>query len=288
MAKIDKYSIKDLKREFPTDEACLEFIFNGLHTKKCSCGGEYHILKKRRQFQCSKCRFQIAPMSGTIFEKSTTSLTSWFHALFVFSNAKSGVSAKELERQLGCTYKTAWRILNLIRGALKQSDEKLKGNVEMDETYVGGRFRSGKNNEKQKEAMASKSVVIGAVERGGTLKAEVSKDSKARSLGKFLTKNIERQYSNLITDESNRYNNVAEKYRRYSVNHSKKEYVRGAVHTNTIEGFWSHFKKSIGGTHKVISRKHLQSYLDGFVFHYNNRHNDKARFSVLLASLLTE
>jgi len=158
----------------------------------------------------------------------------------------------------------------------------------MDEGFMGGRYKSGKYNKKQKEAIRAKSVVIGAVERGGDIRAEVSKDSTAYSIGKFLTRNIERENTVLLTDASNRYDNVAKKYNRYSVNHTKGEFVRGIVHVNSIEGFWSHLKKSIKGTHKVISKKHLQSYVDAFVFHYNNRYNDKDRFSVLVSCLVSE
>lgn len=165
MAKIDKYSIKDLQKEFPTDDVCVDYLFDTLHSRNCSCGGKYSKLKDRRQFQCSKCRFQIAPTAGTIFEKSTTPLTLWFHALFVFSNAKSGISAKEMERQLGVGYKTAWRILNLIRHSLKQDNRKLRGIVEMDEAYFGGKADS------QQDSKKNKAVVIAAVERGGEIRA---------------------------------------------------------------------------------------------------------------------
>jgi hypothetical protein len=165
MAKETKYSIRDLKRDFPTDEACLDLVFDTLHSRDCSCGGTYKQIKGRKQYQCSKCRFQIAPASTTIFHKSDTPLSSWFHAIFIFSNAKSGISAKELERQLGVTYKCAWRILSLIRLALKQDTTKLKGDVEIDTGYFGGRHYAGKNNEKLGEAMAKKSVVTIAVER---------------------------------------------------------------------------------------------------------------------------
>jgi len=285
MAKIDKYSIKDLKKEFGTDEACLNFLFDASHSRACSCGGEYHLIKGRRQFQCSKCRFQIAPMSGTIFEKSTSPLTSWFHALFVFSNAKSGVSAKELERQLGCTYKTAWRMLTLIRGALKQDTNKLSGNVEMDEYFFGGKGCGGRNNEELGKAMKKKSVIIGAVERNGLAKVEVVKDATAQSIGKFLYKNIERKKTQLLTDASNRYHKVSKGYDRYSVNHSAGEFAYYGIHINSIEGFFSHLQRSIKGTYKAISKKYLQSYLDAFVFHYNNRSNDKDRFSALLSCL---
>jgi len=287
MAKEQKYSVLDLKAQFPTDEACLEYIFKTLHSKECSCGGEYHLLKDRKQYQCSKCRYQIAPMSGTIFEKSSTPLTLWFHAIFIFSNAKSGVSAKEIERQLGVTYKTAWRILKLIRSSLKQKQHLLQGDVEMDETYFGGRFRSGKENRLQKQAIAAKSVIIGSIQRKEEARVQVSPNGKAYTIGGFLKDNISPNNTRLMTDESNRYDIVSMPYNRLSVNHKKHEFARGDIHTNTIEGFWSHIKRSIAGTHKSVSKKHLQSYLDAFVFHYNNRYNDNQCFSSLLGALLS-
>ena len=149
MARIDKYSLQDFKRDFPTDESCLDLLFSTLHSKECSCGGTYSLIKGRKQYQCSKCRYQIAPASDTIFHKSDTPLTLWFHAIWIFSNAKSGISAKEMERQLGVTYKCAWRILSQIRKALKQDNDKLKGIVETDTGFIGGRYDAGKNNEKQ-------------------------------------------------------------------------------------------------------------------------------------------
>lgn len=273
-----KYGIKNLRRDFPTDQACLEFAFDTLHSRECSCGGTYTPVKGRKQFYCSKCRFQIAPLSGTIMHKSDTPLILWFHALWVFSNAKSGVSAKELERQLAVTYKCAWRILSLIRKALKQ-DGKLSGDVEMDTAYFGGRFKSGKYNEKQKEAIAAKAVVMGAVERGGKARLLVMPDSTSKAHMDFLAEVIEPYGTRLMTDGTNR---IAVGVNRLTVDHHKGEYVRGDVHANTIDAFWSHIKRSINGTHKVVSKKHLQEYLNAFVFHRNNGGNDKERFFALL------
>ena len=287
MALADKYTLRNLKADFPTDEACLDAIFQALHTKECFCGGEYHKMSGRRQYQCSKCRFQIAPTADTIFHKSVTPLTLWFHAIFVFSNAKSGISAKELERQIGVTYKTAWRMLKLIREALSQGSDKLSGDVEMDETYHGGKAKAGPNNCNLSQAMKKKAVIIGAVERQGRIKAEVSPNGKAKTIGGFLDRTIEVEGTRLFTDESNRYDLVAKRYDRHTVNHKRKEYVRGESHVNTMESFWSHVKRSIRGTHKHVSKKHLQAYVDGFVFHRNNRHNDSERFAVLLGTLLS-
>jgi transposase-like protein len=293
MALADKYTIKNLQADFPDDSACLEALFLARHTYDCSCGGVYKRYKPeangthRKQFQCTKCRFEIAPMAGTIFEKSSTPLTLWFHALLVFSNAKSGISAKELERQLGVTYKTAWRMLRLIREALADEDgDRLSGLVEMDETYEGGRARAGRGNVNQSAAMENKKTVIGAVERGGRIVAEVSPSARAKDIGGFLMRNVELNNTVLFTDESNRYNRVAAAYDRRTVNHRRKEYVRGDNHVNTLESFWGHVKRSIRGTHKSVSRQHLQSYLDGFVWLRNNRHSDSQRFASLLSTLL--
>jgi transposase len=287
MAKEDKYGSQDLKAEFPNDEACLEAIFDALHTRQCSCSGFYAQLKGRRQFQCSKCRFQIAPQIGTIFEKSSTPLKLWFQALLMFSNAKSGLSAKYLERELNVTYKTAWRMLSLIRKALGSSGGgKLTGDVEMDEAWFGGKGDAGKYNINYRQVMADKAVVLGAIQRGGEVKAEVVGNADALNIGNFIGKNIEPAGTRLMTDSSNRYSKVAKGFERFMVDHSKKQYVRGDVHVNSVESFWAHVKRSIKGTHKVVSKKYLQTYLDGFAWHRNNRHNDRERFAALLGILL--
>lgn len=286
MAKKDKYGSQDLKAEFPNDEACLEAIFDALHTRKCSCGGSYSQLKGRRQFQCSKCRFQIAPQIGTIFEKSSTPLKLWFQALLMFSNAKSGLSAKYLERELNVTYKTAWRILYLIRKALGQDGGKLSGNVEMDEAYFGGKGNGGKYNKNASAVMQDKSVVMAAAEREGNIRALVTKNATGESIWQFIRDNIDQKNTRLLTDSSNRYKNATFGMKREMVDHGRKEYVRGDVHVNNVESFWAHVKRSIKGTHKVVSKKHLQSYLNGFVWHRNNRHNDRQRFVALLGILL--
>lgn len=285
MAKENKYGIRDLKKEFPDENTCLEYLFDTLHTRECSCGGEYHRIGGRKQFQCSKCRYQIAPMAGTIFEKSSTPLTLWFHAIFIFSNAKSGISGKEMERQLNVTYKTAWRILKLIRQSLAQKSDKLKGDVEMDEAYFGGKGDGGEYNVNLKEVMESKAKVIAAVERNGEIRAKKVPNVAASTIGAFLCEHVEMEGTRLMTDESNRYNNVAKGYDRHMVNHKSKEFVRGDIHVNHIESFWAHVKRSMKGTHKVVSKAYLQAYLDGFVWHYNNRDNDRLRFASLLGAI---
>jgi transposase-like protein len=286
MTNQTKYGLLQFRKQYATEYQCLKAVFEANHSYQCSCGGEYTPLYGRRQFQCSKCRFQIAPTAGTIFQKSDTPLTLWFFAIFLFSNAKSGYSAKQLQRDLGVTYKTAWRMLKLIRQALPEDNDFLSGIVETDTAYMGGRHNAGKNNQNLSDAIAAKSVVMGAVERGGNVRVKVSPDAKARSIYRFLDQNVNPITSTLMTDKSRSYLNAAKNYNRFSVDHSKKEYVRGKVYVNTMDAFWSHVKRSICGTHKVVSKKYLQSYLDGFAFHYNMRRSDIERFSALLGTLM--
>ena len=173
MQREQRYGIRSLKRDFPDDNSVLEFMFDTLHSRNCSCGGTYSLVKGRRQFYCSKCRFQIAPTANTIFAKSDTPLTLWLQAILAFSNAKSGISAKYLERELEVTYKTAWRMLKLIRQALQQSTDLLQGDVEMDAAYIGGRKAAGKNNADLAEAMAAKTAIMGSVKRQGGVRVYV-------------------------------------------------------------------------------------------------------------------
>jgi transposase len=276
MKSSNKFGLTSLRKQFPNDDVILDFIFSARHTEECSCGGTYRRLQGRKQYQCSKCRYQIAPLAGTIFNKSDTPLTLWFHAIMVFSNAKSGMSAMALQRDLEVTYKTAWRMLKLIREALGQDKKKLKGDVELDAGYIGGHAKIDKR-------MQNKTTIIAAAQRGGNMKASVVPDASAEAHNAFLELNVERDNTRLLTDHSHALRRTG--YKREYVNHNK-EYVRGDVHINHVENFWSHVKRSIKGTHKSVSQQHLQSYLDGFVFHANNRRSDSERFYALLGALL--
>ena len=286
MARSTKYGVRELHKDFPTNKACLEFIFDTLHDRECSCGGTYSMRIRRKLFQCSKCRNQISPTAKTIFHKSTTPLTLWFHALMVFSNAKSGVSAKQLERNLAVTYKCAWRVLSLIRSVLRQFGKRLTGEVESDGAYFGGRKKAGKDNKYLSEAFRAKSIVLGALQRGGDVRASVVPNMQGATVKDFLEKNVEQKDTLLLTDRDSHYRRIDTLYDRHSVDHHRGEYVRDYVHINSMESFWSHSKRSITGVHKSISKKHSQSYMNVFVFHYNNRHNDRKRFLTLLDIVL--
>src|SRR3989344_5720708 len=281
-----RFGVRSLRRRFPTDDACLEYIFRKRHERHCSCGGVFKRIKGRQQYHCSRCSFQVAPLSGTIFEKSRVPLTLWFHAIMMFSNAKSGLAASTIQRDLEITYKSAWRMAHLIRGTLMQSEEPLSGTVESDMAFFGGKGHAGKNNEHLGSVMKAKTKVFGAIERKGEARAKVVSDGSAKTHKNFLWQHVSTKNTKLMTDGALPYTHSASPYDRRSVNHRKKEYVRGEVHTNSADSFWSHVKASVRGTHKAISKKHFQSYLDGFVFHYNNARNGKQRFEALVDTVL--
>jgi hypothetical protein len=170
-------------------------------------------------------------------------------------------------------------MLTLIRGALRQNEDILRGNVEVDSGYIGGKAR-------QADWKRNKATVFAAKARAGEFRAEVTADGSAKSHKHFIWKNVSTKNTRLLTDSAKHFVKVATPYRREAVNHSKHEYVRGDVHVNGVENFWSHVKASIRGTHKKVSPKYLQSYLNGFVFHYNNARTDRERFFSLLDTVL--
>lgn len=199
--------------------------------------------------------------------------------MFLFANSKNGVSAKELERHLGVTYKTAWRMARQIRKLMSQNEDggKLSGTVEMDETLIGGYKRGDLGG----NTKGTKQTVIGAVERGGRIKAKHTENRETHTILNQIQSDIE-PGSKLITDEWPVYYKAKKLgYGHRAIKHLDKKYVRGLVHTNTIEGFWSQLKRSINGTYHVVSPKYLQLYVDEFAFRYNLR-QVSSMFPVLL------
>ena len=275
-----RYTKKQFEAEYPNDDACLEAVFQNRFgdlkfCPRCAAETTFYRVKKRQCYACQWCSYQLFPLAGTIFRKTTTPLKDWFYAVYLFSVSKNGVSAKELERHLGVTYKTAWRMCKQIRLLMAQEAEKLSGEVEVDETYIGGRHKRRFGNSK-------KQVVFGMVERNGQARARQVKSSGSRVLLPEIRQNL-LIGTKILSDEYAPYKAVTDMGLQYShttVNHSKLEYVRGTAHTNTIEGFWSQLKRSIEGTYHAVSPKYLQTYLDEFVFHYNFR--DVAVCPVLL------
>lgn len=277
-----KYTIIEFHAQYPDDSACLAEIFKNRYGSlkvcpDCKKDTKFYRVSKRKCYACQYCGHQLHPLAGTIFHKSGTSLYKWFFAIFLFANSKNGVSGKELERQLGVTYKCAWRMAKQIRLLFSKSGGKLSKIVEVDETYVGGR-RKGRWEGKAGRGAAGKTAVFGMVEREGDIKAEVVQNVKASSLMPLIKENIE-PGSRIMSDYYSSYNKVRNMgfYHR-RINHAIKQYVRGKTHTNTIEGFWSQMKRSIDGTYHSVSPKYLQHYVDEFSYRYNLRNDEPSSF----------
>jgi transposase-like protein/predicted RNA-binding Zn-ribbon protein involved in translation (DUF1610 family) len=278
-------TIQDFFKRFPDDAACVAHLFDlryGVDFACPKCGeiGKFRKLAKQPAYTCN-CGHHVHPMVGTIFQDSHTALTKWFYAVYLFTTTRHGVPAKELQRQLGVSYPTAFRMAHLIREHMARvdGDPPMSGHLEIDETYLGG-----KGTGKGRVGTRGKTVVLGMVERGGNLLTRVVPNSRLATLEPHILRHIARG-SKISTDESLSYNDL--KYRGYThqtVNHSEKEYVRGDCHTNTLEGVWSHIKRSIRGTHVGVSAKHLQKFLGEFEFRYNLRHAPQLMFSRLVES----
>lgn len=263
-----RYTFKDFRAEYPDDDTCLKAVLDNRYGTTCpKCGvvnTKFYKITGRKAFACLHCRQHIYPLADTIFRKSETSLWNWFYAIYLFSVSKNGVSAKELERQLGVTYKTAWRMAKQIRKLMAEESGMLGGAVEVDETYIGGR-------RKLAQKFTNKSSVFGAVERNGLIRAKHVKSTGARVLLPEIERSV-LQATTVYSDEYSSYRRLKKLgYSHTTVNHSKLEYVRGTAHTNTIEGFWSQLKRSLDGTYHAVSPKYLQSYVNEFVFRYNLR-----------------
>ncbi len=259
---MNKYTIHQFQAEFPNDNACLDYIFK----KKYPHLKGWYRIKARKAYANAQGK-QIYPLKDTIFEKSDTKLTSWFFAIYLFSTSKNGVSGKELERQLGVTYKTAWRMAKQIRSLMKDGKGMLgggSGDVEVDETYIGGYKKAGQGGK-------GKMPVFGMVERGGSVKTKTLTARETHLILEEIKKNI-KDGSHIISDKFGVYRKTPRiGYRHSSVNHWRKEFVRNGIHTNTIENFWSQLKRSLDGTYHSVSSKYLQSYVNEFSFRYNRR-----------------
>lgn len=224
---------------------------------------------ERKQFDCDACRYQFSVRVNTILHDSHLPLWKWFLAVYMMIQSRKGVSANQLKRTLGVSYKTAWYLCHRIRKAMAEMNAmKLGGTVEVDETYIGGR------RARRDAAFDNKTMVLGAVERGGRIRLRVDKRADRKTLHKFIEENVGGWAENIYTDQWAAYGNLSDFDTTHeTVDHSKEEWVRGDVHTNSVEGVWSLFKRSIIGSYHQVSAKHLDAYLDEFEWRFNNRKN---------------
>jgi len=287
-----RYNRSQFDQDFPTDDACLvrvmEMRFPGSMAKCDSkdCAGairKHHRVTGRTAYACDNCGHHMYPLAGTIFEKSSTSLRIWFQAMYLMGSTRCGISAKQIQRETGVTYKTAWRMFRQIRSLLSE-DLQLEGStVEVDEMYVGGRTKRRNMIDKPK------TPVVGVVQRkSGRVVARVTADTKKPTLHGFI-KEFVLPGSVVFTDDYPAYDGIeGPKYRHYRIRHSEKVYVTGAqgqIHTQTIDGFWSLVKRGLGGVYHSVSKKYLQTYLNEYSFRYNRRDSGNLIFFAILGKV---
>jgi transposase-like protein len=269
----------ELVEQFGDDQQCRDYLEklrwrDGIRCPKC--GGErISSILKRDQHNCDNesCGYQFSVTAGTIFHDTHLPLTKWFLAVFLLCQSRKGMSANQLKRMLRIHYRTAWYLCHRIRHAMAEANpEKLDGTVEMDETYIGGKQR---NIHSRGPYGSHKEIVIGIRKRDGDLRFFHASDTRSVTLHKYIKENISEDVDVIMTDEHAAYPTAMAEFgdRHETVTHSKKEYVRGDVHTNTVESAFSLLKRGIVGTWHRVSAKHLAAYLDEMTWRFNNRKN---------------
>lgn len=264
----------EINEMFSTQKRCLELLKrlrwpNGVECPRC-LAKKVSFLEDHGRFWCSECSYQFSVTSNTIFHDSHLPLQKWFIAALLLCESRKGISANQLKRMIGVSYKTAWYLCHRIRAAMKDTEPMmLDGVVEMDETYIGGRKRGMGRGPHGK----GKEIVIGIRQRGGLVRFFRAADAKSGTLAKFIEENISKDVDVIITDDARAYQSAVGEFadRHFTINHSAKVYVDGTIHTNTVENSFSLLKRGIIGSWHKISPKHLSAYLAEMEFRFNRR-----------------
>jgi transposase-like protein len=282
LSVVAEMNLPELIERFGSEDRCHAYLEelrwpDGVKCPRCD-SDKISRIAKRRQFDCDGCRYQFSVRVGTLFHDSKLPLWKWFLAVYVMGESKKGVSANQLKRMLGVSYKTAWYLCHRIRSAMHdESGEMLRGIVEADETYVGGKTRPGTyktGREGKQHRLDNKTVVLGAVERGGRVRLRMAPDASSESVKGFLNDVVHDDAEAIYTDSHRSYRGIGDHNTQHEyVNHAADEWVRGQIHTNTVESVWSLFDRSVIGAYHKLSVKHLPAYLDEAAFRWNNRFN---------------
>lgn len=272
--KKQQMDIMKLMAEFDTDKECRDALAKlrwpeGIQCPRCGAS-EIRNSYTRNQYDCGSCGYQFSVTTGTTFHDTHLPLPKWFVAIYLMVESKKGISANQMKRILGISYKTAWYLCHRIRAAMTESNPRpLSGTVEVDETYIGGKRHGVGHGYK-----GNKTAVVGAVERGGDIRLQVIKAVDRKTLHSFIQSNTVPETEAIYTDDWPAYKGIGDHDTKHeTVNHSANEWVNGKVHTNTVEGVWSLFKRSLIGSYHKVSTKHLDAYLDELEWRFNNRDN---------------
>lgn len=278
-------TVREFFKQFPDDEACLAHLFEvrfgqGFACPACERPSKWFRIKAERAYSCQWCGHHLHPTVGTPFEQTRTPLQLWFYAIYMFTTTRNGVAAKELQRQLGVTYKTAWRMAGLIREHMADVDgDMLLGGmgqtVEIDETLIGGSVEGKGSGYK-----ANKAVVVGMLERGGEVVTTVVTTRTRGPMEALIQSNV-LPGSTVATDEFGSYRRLDSLgYDHVTTRHKVGHYGP----TNGIEGFWSQLKRSINGTHIHVSGKHLWKYAKEAEYRFNRRETPSLMLPELLST----
>lgn len=286
---IHQMTVPQFQKAFPNEEACCKYLVSkrwpdGVKCPRCGASNPTKLEGNPWHWQCYQCApvssYRFSHITGTIYENTNKPLMDWFKVTHLMLTSKKGMSALQIFRFMGFgSYKTAWYMCHRIRVALAQGDTaKLGGIVEVDETFIGGKAKNkhigkGGRGDFGGTGGIGKSVVAGAVQRQGNVVARVIANVKTETLTSFIREAVADNVSLLVTDQWVGYRQIGKKYPHKVINHGQGQYVVGAVHTNTIEGFWSIFKRGVVGTFHKVSKKYLPLYVAEFEFRYNNRLN---------------
>jgi transposase-like protein len=293
-----RFTINQFNVQFPTDDACLTWLMEQRHPggigycEKCKTERKHHRVAARRAWSCDYCGAMISPTAGSIFHKSPTPLRLWFYAMYLMSSTRCGISAKQIQRETGVTYKTAWRMFKQIRTLMSKNISLEGSSVEADETYIGGKAKNKHpgNCGGTGRTLGDKTPVFGMVERGGRVIAKVTKDVKVSSIFPIIAERV-LPSSTVYTDSYTTYDHLGKMpqgYEHKRINHTAKVYVMGDIHTNTIEEFWSLLKRGIGAVYHSVSEKYLQTYCDLYAYRYNRRFVDRPMFTALLSDAVAK
>jgi transposase-like protein len=267
-------NLVNLIERFGSDEKCRKYITQLRWPKDVICprcgSKSVSAVAERNQYDCNKCRYQFSVTSGTVFHDSHLPLWKWFLTVYLMIESKKGISACQVQRTVQGSYKTAWFLCHRVRAAMREvSADRLKGIVEVDETYIGGRFHG-----KGRGYKGNKAVVVGAVEREGAIRLRIIKSPSRYWLHTFIHETTDPNCEAIYTDEAKAYGGIEDADTRHeTVKHLEEQWVNGDVHTNNVESVWSLLKRSVVGTYHKLSIKHLDAYLDELEHRYNNREN---------------
>jgi transposase len=290
-----KFSIKQFNLRFPDNDACLEEIKQlrfgvSFDCPKCHKANKFYRVAGRSAYACAYCGHHIYPLKGSIFDHSSTELKSWFYAIYLMAQTRAGVSAKQLERELGVTYKTAWRMFHQIRSLMAGDSDLLIGQVEVDETYLQPRpYMKKKLNPTHRlgsNYADNSQIIFGMVERGGKAKVQHVISNGARVLQPAIEAGVEKG-TTIYSDEWSSYNKLEKMgYPHFTSNHRRQEFVKGHIHTQNVENLWSNMKRGIKGVYRHVDAKYLQAYINEYAFRYSYRKSEpKYMFDLILSNI---